>query len=191
MPKSSAPSQTTCFHENYTEITTYFYRFDSKHMPICRNGSRLKKNMEIKGSIIVEKVDTCEEVVVPRVQGTIHPFSLSAIKSQASLSLSAALSQYTYFPWFIVSAFIDLSITRALKQISMARFFHPAGMWLTGHKNTTVLQPRRRGHESASVGSRSTSSVTTIEPLFASRLYCFAMLQFFWGISSVPLDVNA
>lgn len=120
--------------------------------------------MEIKGSIIVEKVDTCEEVVVPRVQGTIHPFSLSAIKSQASLSLSAALSQYTYFPWFIVSAFIDLSITRALKQISMARFFHPAGMWLTGHKNTTVLQPRRRGHKSASVGSRSTSSVTTIEP---------------------------
>lgn len=44
--------------------------------------------MGIKGAIMVEKVDAREEVVVPRVQGTIHPFSLSAIKSQASLFIS-------------------------------------------------------------------------------------------------------
>lgn len=45
----------------------------------------------IKGSIIVEeRWEAREEVVVRMVQGTIHPFGLSAIKSRASLFIREA-----------------------------------------------------------------------------------------------------
>lgn len=155
-----------------------------KHMAIGMNELAGRKYIAgIKGSIIVGKRwDAREEVVVPMVQGTIHPFqAVSNKKSGFSLYRRGQhRSRRTYFPWRSLCRHLSISpITPALPSISMARFFHQAGMWFNGVTKILLFRsPRPRGHESGSVGSRSTSSVTTIEPLFASCLYCFTMLRF-------------
>lgn len=96
-------------HKDYHESLYLLPQF-WKHMALERELAGRKYVSGIKGSIIVvERWEAREEVVVRMVQGTIHPFGLSAIKSLLSLSERPTPFATHVFPMpFILSAFIDL-----------------------------------------------------------------------------------
>ena len=82
----------------------------------------------------------------------------------------------------IVPVFIDLpDNARVLPSISMARFFHQAGMWF--NKNTTVPQPPfQGGHESGALLDHvRRHRLQRSKPLFASCLRSLYDAPILWG----------